>query len=295
MLVLDLQSNSLRGPLPSPFCTSTSLYIINLSYNNLSAEIPNCLFTAAKVLDLRASNFHGPIPNKIPKNVTLVHINLSKNQLEGPIPTSLLNCTSLQVLDLGNNKIYSTFPTWLETLQDLELLILKSNRFYGPIVALKTESPFPNMRIFDLSNNSFTGFLPMEVVQGFKAMMNIDAHKSGLEYLEETFDFQSPTHGILYRDDYAESMILVMKNQDTKFNKIFTTIDLSRNKFEGEIPIFIGNLNSLLLLNLSHNNVTGHIPVEMRNMSTLEAWTFHLTILPAKFQRNWQVSHFLQS
>ncbi|WMV11869.1 hypothetical protein MTR67_005254 [Solanum verrucosum] len=53
--------------------------------------------------------------------------------------------------------------------------------------------------------------------------------------------------------------------------KIFTTIDLSRNKFEGEIPKFIGNLNSLLLLNLSHNNLTGHIPVEMRNMSTLEA------------------------
>ncbi|KAH0731542.1 hypothetical protein KY289_002730 [Solanum tuberosum] len=62
-----------------------------------------------------------------------------------------------------------------------------------------------------------------------------------------------------------------MKNQEIESNKIFTTIDLSRNKFEGEIPKFIGNLNSILLLNLSHNNLTGHIPIEMRNMSTLEA------------------------
>ncbi|KAH0728407.1 hypothetical protein KY284_004272 [Solanum tuberosum] len=284
MMVLDLQSNSLRGPLPSPFCPSNTLYVINLSYNNLSAEIPNCLLTFSwlRVLDLQANNFHGPIPNKFPKNSLLGHINLNKNQLEGPIPTSLLNCTALQVLDLGNNKIRDTFPTWLEMLQELELLILKSNRFYGPIVAFKTESPFPNMKIFDLSDNSFTGSLPMVVLKGFKAMMNMDARKSGLEYHEEPLDFVGYGDEVSYSGLYVES---VMKNQETKFNKIlkiFTTIDLSRNKFEGEIPKFIGNLNSLLLLNLSHNNLTGHIPVEMRSMSTLEALDLSFNQLTGK-------------
>ncbi|XP_049391246.1 receptor-like protein 9DC3 [Solanum stenotomum] len=287
MMVLDLQSNSLRGPLPSPFCPSNTLSVINLSYNNLSAEIPNCLLTFSwlRVLDLQANNFHGPIPNKFPKNSLLSHINLSKNQLEGPIPTSLLNCTALQVLDLGNNKIRDTFPTWLEMLQELELLILKSNRFYGPIVAFKTESPFPNMKIFDLSDNSFTGSLPMVVQKGFKAMMNMDAHKSGLEYHEEPLDFVGYGGEVLYSGLYVESVILVMKNQEIKFNKIlkiFTTIDLSRNKFEGEIPKFIGNLNSLLLLNLSHNNLTGHIPIEMRNMRTLEALDLSFNQLTGK-------------
>ncbi|WMV11870.1 hypothetical protein MTR67_005255 [Solanum verrucosum] len=289
MTILDLQSNSLGGPLPSPICTSTSLYMINLSYNNLSSEIPNCLFTSSllKVLDLRANNFHGPIPNKFPKYSRLVHINLSKNKLVGPIPTSLVNCTSLRVLDLGNNKIQSTFPTWLETLQELEALILKSNRFYGPIVAFKTKSPFPNMRIFDLSGNSFTGSLPMEVLKGFKAMMYMDAHKSGVEYyVEKTMSFGSYlVDELLYTGLYVESVILVMKNQETKFNKIlkmFTTIDLSRNKFEGEIPKFIGNFNSLLLLNLSHNNLTGHIPIEMKNMSTLEALDLSFNHLTGK-------------
>ncbi|KAL3381798.1 hypothetical protein AABB24_001743 [Solanum stoloniferum] len=288
MVVLDLQSNSLRGPLPSPICTSTELLILNLSYNNLSAKIPNCLFTFSwlMVLDLRANNFHGPIPNKFQKNSELIHISLSKNQLEGSIPTSLVNCTSLKVLDLGNNKIQSTFPTWLETLQELELLILKSNRFYGPIVSFQTKLPFPNMRIFDLSNNSFTGSL-MEVLKGFKAMMYMDAHKSGVEYyVEETLRFGSYlVDEVLYSGLYVESVILVMKNQETKFNKIlkmFTTIDLSRNKFEGEIPKFIGNFNSLLLLNLSHNNLTGHIPIEMKNMSTLEALDLSFNQLTGK-------------
>ncbi|KAL3349494.1 hypothetical protein AABB24_022555 [Solanum stoloniferum] len=287
MMVLDLQSNSLRGPLPSPFCPSNTLFVINLSYNNLSGEIPNCLLTFSwlRVLDLQANNFHGPIPNKFPENSILSYINLSKNQLEGPIPTSLLNCTALQVLHLGNNKIRDTFPTWLETLQELEHLILKSNRFYGPIVAFKTESPFPNMMIFDLSDNSFTGSLPMVVLKGFKAMMNIDAHKSGLEYHEEPIDVVVSGDEVSYSGLYVESVILVMKNQEIKFNKIlkiFTTIDLSRNKFEGEIPKFIGNLNSLLLLNLSHNNLTGHIPVEMRNMGTLEALDLSFNQLTGK-------------
>ncbi|XP_027772806.1 LOW QUALITY PROTEIN: receptor-like protein 19 [Solanum pennellii] len=286
MMVLDLHSNSLTGPLPSSFCPSIGLFLINLSYNNLSAEIPNCLlsFSWLRVLDLQANNFHGPIPNKFPKNSLLSRINLSKNHLEGPIPTSLLNCTASQFLDLGNNKIRDTFPTWLETLQQLELLILRSNRFYGPIIAFKTESPFPNMRIFDLSDNSFTGSLPMVVLKGFKAMANMDAHKSGLEYHEEPIIIING-YEFSYSGLYVESMILVMKNQETKFNKIlkiFTTIDLSRNKFEGEIPKFTGNLNSLLLLNLSHNSLTGHIPVEMRNMSTLEALDLSFNQLTGK-------------
>ncbi|PHT41199.1 hypothetical protein CQW23_20053 [Capsicum baccatum] len=271
---VDLQTNSPSEPLPSSLCKLSYLTFLDLSYNNLSAEIPNCLVTSARleILDLRANNFHGLLPNKFPKNSGLIHFSLSKNQLEGPIPTSLVNCTYLQVLDLGNNKIRDTFPTWLETLQELEILILESNRFYGPIVAFKTKSPFPSLSIFDLSGNSFTGSLPIEVLKGFKAMMNMNADKSKRGYLfDGAYYLQGSTSGESYDE---ESMILFTKNQETKFNKIlriFTTIDLSRNKFEGEIPKFIGNLNSLLLLNLSHNNLTGHIPIEMRNMSTLEA------------------------
>ncbi|KAM3290489.1 hypothetical protein P3S67_018778 [Capsicum chacoense] len=271
---VDLQTNSPSEPLPSSLCKLSYLTFLDLSYNNLSAEIPNCLVTSARleILDLRANNFHGLLPNKFPKNSGLIHFSLSKNQLEGPIPTSLVNCTYLQVLDLGNNKIRDTFPTWLETLQELEILILESNRFYGPIVAFKTKSPFPSLSIFDLSGNSFTGSLPIEVLKGFKAMMNMNADKSKGGYLfDGAYYLQGSTSGESYDE---ESMILFTKNQETKFNKIlriFTTIDLSRNKFEGEIPKFIGNLNSLLLLNLSHNNLTGHIPIEMRNMSTLEA------------------------
>nr|XP_009784873.1 PREDICTED: receptor-like protein 12 [Nicotiana sylvestris] len=290
MTVVDLQSNSLKGPLPSSFCQPNNLDLLNLSYNNLSGEIPICFFISKtlSVLELRGNNFHGPIPNIFSRGNGLHHIGLSKNQLEGPIPRSLINCTYLQVLDLGNNKIHSTFPTWLEMLNELEILVLKSNRFYGPVVAFQTKSPFPNLRIFDLSDNSFTGSLPVE---GFKAMMKMDEHKSKLEYMEEKDSYFGN-----YTDKYEESVTLVMKNQEIILNrilKIFTTIDLSRNNFEGEIPKFIGNLNSLVLLNLSHNNLTGHIPVEMKNMSTLEALDLSFNKLIGKIPEELTILTFL--
>ncbi|GKG40698.1 receptor-like protein 12, partial [Tanacetum coccineum] len=51
----------------------------------------------------------------------------------------------------------------------------------------------------------------------------------------------------------------------------FSVIDLSRNKFEGEIPNVIGSFNSLMALNLSHNNLSGQIPHELGNLSAVEA------------------------
>ncbi|XVF77164.1 hypothetical protein PTKIN_Ptkin14bG0023200 [Pterospermum kingtungense] len=74
-------------------------------------------------------------------------------------------------------------------------------------------------------------------------------------------------------DFYSYSIGLVMKGQDMELVKIFnklTSIDLSQNMFEGEIPKIIGKLDSLKGLNLSHNNLSGSIPTSIGNLSSLE-------------------------
>ncbi|XP_059310626.1 receptor-like protein 6 [Lycium ferocissimum] len=105
---VDLQSNSLRGPLPSSLCEPNSLGALILSHNNLSGEIPNCLFISGslKVLELRGNNLHGPIPNIFSGCGELSYIGLSKNQLEGPIPRE----TSLQSLIWETTKSMTFFP-----------------------------------------------------------------------------------------------------------------------------------------------------------------------------------------
>jgi len=68
--------------------------------------------------------------------------------------------------------------------------------------------------------------------------------------------------------------IVTTKGISMPFKKIpinFVSIDLSGNKFEGEIPKVIGELQALTALNLSHNRLGGPIPQSMGNLTMLES------------------------
>nr|XP_048330485.1 putative receptor like protein 25 [Ziziphus jujuba var. spinosa] len=51
----------------------------------------------------------------------------------------------------------------------------------------------------------------------------------------------------------------------------FMSIDLSNNKFYGEIPSSIGDARDLIVLNLSSNNFAGRIPSSLGNLIELES------------------------
>lgn len=46
-------------------------------------------------------------------------------------------------------------------------------------------------------------------------------------------------------------------------------IDLSCNRFTGEIPLEFGKLGALRAMNLSHNSLTGHIPAALSNLKKI--------------------------
>ncbi|MCL7047552.1 hypothetical protein MKW94_030741 [Papaver nudicaule] len=73
---------------------------------------------------------------------------------------------------------------------------------------------------------------------------------------------------------YQQTVTVRMKGMDVelvKIQTIFTSIDLSNNDFEGEIPGSIGNLTSLCVLNFSNNGFTGPIPSTFGNLTHLES------------------------
>uniref|UniRef100_M1ADK3 Uncharacterized protein n=2 Tax=Solanum tuberosum TaxID=4113 RepID=M1ADK3_SOLTU len=267
---LDLKFNSLQGPLPSSICNMGSLILLDLSRNNFSDSVPHCLGSMAslKVLDLRRNNFTGSLPPLCAHSTTLSTIVINGNRFEGHVPVSLLNCNGLQVLDVGNNAINDTFPAWFGTLQELQVLILKSNKFHGPISICQTKFCFSKLRIFDLSHNDFSGSLPANVFGNFKAMIKLDGEDTGnIKYMESMLNSLLVT-------SYEDSVSLVIKGHDIELERIstiMTTIDLSRNHFEGVIPETLKDLSSLWLLNLSSNNLRGDIPMKLGLLSMLEA------------------------
>ncbi|CAI9105023.1 OLC1v1003851C1 [Oldenlandia corymbosa var. corymbosa] len=264
LVLLDLGSNMLEGPLPSSLCKLANLNYLLLSDNKLTGEIPECfgnMSTQLTVLDLRKNGFHGKIPTNFPKNNTLRNLGLNGNQLEGTLPKSILNCKSLEVLDVGNNKIKDTFPTWLGQLTELSVLVLKSNLFSGPI-GISSNSSFQKLRILDISKNQFDGIVPAGMIDSFQAM------KRGPNQTQE---------GAKYMGDnsyYQDSVTLSIKGLEIEVKRIltiFTTIDLSGNRFKGNIPKEIGELNSLKVLNLSSNGFNGSVPPTIGDLSALES------------------------
>ncbi|CAJ2633695.1 unnamed protein product [Trifolium pratense] len=77
-----------------------------------------------------------------------------------------------------------------------------------------------------------------------------------------------------YNGCSTDSVTVTTKGNEmtlVRIPKLFVSIDLSRNNFEGEIPNGIGELHALKGLNLSHNRLIGHIPQSIGNLTYLES------------------------
>ncbi|KAM3321456.1 hypothetical protein P3S67_002607 [Capsicum chacoense] len=149
---------------------------------------------------------------------------------------------------------------WLGTLPELRVLSLRSNKLHGPIRASGSEYLYLERRMLDLSSNDFTGNVPTSLFQHLNAMRKIDPSK------------KAPSDEI--NGYYQNSIAVITKGLEFEVVRIlflYTTIDLSNNKFEGHIPSIIGELIPLRVLNLSHNGLQGHIPRSLGSLSSVES------------------------
>ncbi|KAL1192283.1 Receptor like protein 23 [Cardamine amara subsp. amara] len=257
--------NSFRGEIPLSICNRSSLTALDLSYNNFTGPIPQCL-SNLEVLNLLMNNFEGSIPDAFYVGASLRTLNLGFNRLSGKLPRSLRNCSSLKFLNVESNRIKDTFPFWLRASTNLQVLILRSNKFYGPI-SPPHQGPlgFPELRIFEISDNKFTGSLPPSYFVNWKVTINQDEGLYML-YAKDSYDI------VVYA--YVDLIDLKYKGLSMEHQIILTSysaIDFSGNRLEGQIPESIGLLKTLIALNFSNNAFTGHIPLSMANLTELES------------------------
>nr|XP_023894420.1 receptor-like protein Cf-9 homolog [Quercus suber] len=293
---LSLDNNRLYGSIPKSISNLVDLLFLDISSNDLNGTVDFNMFKKLKTLlylNFRANLLHGVLPvppssmrnflisnsrlsGEIPSSICNVTSNeildISYNSLSGTIPSCLGNFSnSLVVMDLRRNNFYGTMPeTFAEgntlrtlvfnDLPVLQVLILRSNKFNGQLDNFKTKSSFSLLRIIDLSHNEFSGSLPTNFFKGLKAIKTTKESEGEVKYMEQGY--------------YQDSVIVAMKGQSFVLERIltiFTTIDLSSNKFHGKIPEVIGMLNFLQGLNLFHNRLTGHIPSSLGHLSLLES------------------------
>ncbi|XP_023927049.2 receptor-like protein 11 [Quercus suber] len=226
------------------------------------------------VLNLQNNNFCGILPGIYMEQSRLKAIDVSYNQLKGQVPRSLSDCTMLEILLLGNNRFSDTFPSWLGKLPRLRVLSLQSNGFHGAIGKPESSLNFRKLQIIDVSFNNFTGKLPYEDFQSWTSMKvaNLTFDRDNV-YMVAVIS--TPLRYFNYfKIDVSYTLEMTNKGIKTLYEKIqdhLIAIDLSSNKFDGEISEVIGNLKGLHLLNISNNIRIGPIPSSLGNLTELES------------------------
>ncbi|GJV07032.1 leucine-rich repeat-containing protein [Tanacetum coccineum] len=302
--LLDLYDTGLQGKLPHYLFNLHSLEKLDLSANSFIGNIPSEIsvdITHLTYLNLARNKLNGTSPSWLFTSPCLENLRLSHNMLSGNVPFESFALPSLKELYLGYNNHFSgewQLDTLLKTLTKLEyldlsynglsvraknanhyvnpgfnylglascklkVLVLKSNNFHGPIgTSTATKHAFSRLQVLDLSHNWFVGKLPRKYFQNFKAMQKMVSDSTHPQYL-------STGRGMHYY-----SIIVVVKDVQMTFTQLlvdYTIVDVSNNKFEGEIPNVIGSLKSLIAMNLSHDNLNGEIPNALGNILRIES------------------------
>ncbi|GMN34389.1 hypothetical protein TIFTF001_048351 [Ficus carica] len=88
--MIDLSRNNLSGEIPTGITNLSYLGTLNLSMNQLSGSIPKNIgdLRQLETLDLFCNHIEGPIPTSMSSLTFLSHLNLSHNDLSGTIPSA---------------------------------------------------------------------------------------------------------------------------------------------------------------------------------------------------------------
>ncbi|KAM3238014.1 hypothetical protein P3L10_013044 [Capsicum annuum] len=228
---IDLRSNFLQGTLPDVLPLSLELFF--MSNGNRTGEIPSsvCNLTSLRVLDLARNNLKGAIPQCLGNmNDQLVVLDMQHNSLSWNLQTTFSSGSQLKSFNLHGNNLEGKIPTSLANCKQLEVLDLRNNNLNDAFLC-------GWLQMVDLSCNAFTAELPTSLFHNLKSMKRID-------------------DTMMAQRDYQDSVTVVTKGMELEVVRIlslYTTMDLSSNKFEGHIPSVLGDLIALRVLNLSHN------------------------------------------
>ncbi|GAU14478.1 hypothetical protein TSUD_250180 [Trifolium subterraneum] len=289
---LDLSCNNLKGGLHpnSTIFQLRHLQKLNLAFNDFSwSPMHVGIGDLVSLTHLNLSNCYlsGNVSSTISHLSKLVSLDLSRNWMElklNPFTWKKLihNATNLKELYLDGVDMSSIRESSLSMLKNLSSslvsLSLSSTELQGSLSS--DILSLPNLQKLDLSYNenlsgqlpksnwstALSGPLPTSCIDNFQGMMNLDDSQNGLRYMDQRMFYTDSQY-------YNDSVVVMMKGFSMELTKIlttFTTIDLSNNMFEGEIPKCIGELNSLKGLNLSNNGIIGNIPQSLSHLKKLE-------------------------
>uniref|UniRef100_A0A175YI69 Uncharacterized protein n=1 Tax=Daucus carota subsp. sativus TaxID=79200 RepID=A0A175YI69_DAUCS len=278
MTVLMLSGNSFSGSIPKSIGDIPFLMLLDLSRNRLSGNTFPVFssYRSPQYVDLSSNELSGDIPLSLFEGTSFLA--LGKNKFTGSLPRNLTHIENLEYLDLHDNNITGNFSDFLK-LPNLHVLSLRNNSLHG---SLSTNSFYnkSSLQILDLSSNNIVGSIPSE----FGNLRGMSGNSSGsralasgnneieVNWIEATVSLFSGMYTTRIEiNDLTVNWKNAMQGLSSHNRHIYTLLDLSNNKFSGDVPDSLGNLKGLKLLNLSYNKLSGYIPQSFGDLESIEA------------------------
>ncbi|KAD2804385.1 hypothetical protein E3N88_37762 [Mikania micrantha] len=207
----------------------------------------------------------------------LRYLDLSMNNFYGKIPEFLalnFSCRwippfQLQIFSASSCNIGPYFPNWLHTQTHLQKLDLSNSSIRGTIPEW-FENIISHILYLDLSNNEIGGKMPLfhfdsnveEFYLRTSLKMNSNKFEGSLAAFPSNVELLDLSDNLLSGD---------LPQTDGTMNLSFDVVNLSKNRFSGNIPIDLCKVPSIIVLDLSQNKLSGRLPDCLGNLSVLHA------------------------
>ncbi|KAD2804342.1 hypothetical protein E3N88_37719 [Mikania micrantha] len=298
---LDLSMNGINSTIPLWLSNLTGLMHLNLNQNKFHGKIPDFIGTfyalasidlSLEVLYLYDNQFGGNIPTSLGQLSKLKILGLSRNSLVGVLyETHFTNLMNLLYLDLSLNWLalnFSSrwippfqlqqfsassciigpyFPNWLHTQTHLQMLDLSNSSIRGTIPKW-FESIMSHISYLDLSKNEIGGKLPLFFFRTSDQVTHRTLKMNSNKFEGSLVAFPSNVNLL----DLSDNLLLGELPQTAgTMNLTLEVVNLSKNRFIGNIPVDLCKVPSITVLDLSHNRLSGRLPECLGNLSSLQA------------------------
>ncbi|CAA2968916.1 probable LRR receptor-like serine threonine-kinase At3g47570 [Olea europaea subsp. europaea] len=258
-----------------------------------------------QALSFSSNSISGNLPSSIANGLpNLDCLLLGGNQLSGKIPASISNFSKLVKLDLGLNTFCGRVPENLGNLQNLQFLSFQSNQLTNDPSMLKLDFLISlqncrKLKIIWMGSNYFDGILPKSLGNLSTFVENFDADHYDIKDIIQN---EIGTLSILIKLDIGGNeltrRIPNTLDQLRKLQRLILCVNklrgslsanlcylltteigniesirglyISGNRFSGDIPNTIWQLQNLENLTLSNNRLHGSIPESFGNLISLK-------------------------
>lgn len=227
-ILYNVSANALSGTIPDSMCATNSsvrLLQLFLTSNNFTGAIPDCFSGLANSESL----------------MQLYYLDLSRNKLTGELPATIVPATFTAIttafLAVDYNIINGTLPSGFFANSKGTVVLSATNNLLTGSIALPAKAAATQIALL-LSNNKFTGPLPVDLIWGMPAVLTLDLSSNAL--------------GGSLSDEFFDGY---MNRTNSRL-----TLSLANCNLNGTLPAELNGPLTSFSLDVSSNSLTGTFP-----------------------------------